>query len=296
MNLLFFFQLTFVCVYLTCLGGLEEGERHMPHMCLKYMYTNLLTLFFEITCKSYFDASRHMSTWLPHIWRTYVYEYVFTYWRHVYMCFSRVKVTVRRGADVCHICAILMYMNTYILFWTLSYTGRRRPIGCLKLQVVSRQRTTSCRALLRKMTYKDKASYGSSPPCTICTSHTSMHPSHMRVLNEWRYVCTYLRHVYVWFFHMSRWPWGGGELCTTCVIYICVCICWVYVYGYVYVYVYVGYVYMYMYVYMYISHVKVRRGRHAFYICVLSVYVNMYRCVYMYVYENWKYMCMYMQM
>ena len=42
-------------------------------------------------------------------------------------------------------------------------TGRRRP-GCLKLQVIFRKRATNYRALLLKMTYKDKASYGSSPP------------------------------------------------------------------------------------------------------------------------------------
>ena len=44
-------------------------------------------------------------------------------------------------------------------------TGWRRPIGCLKLQVIFRKRATNDRALLRKMTCKDKASYESSPPC-----------------------------------------------------------------------------------------------------------------------------------
>ena len=44
-------------------------------------------------------------------------------------------------------------------------TGLRRLIGCLKLQVIFRKRATNCRALLQKMTYEDKASYGSSPLC-----------------------------------------------------------------------------------------------------------------------------------
>jgi len=44
-------------------------------------------------------------------------------------------------------------------------TGRPRPIGCLRLQVIFRKRTTNYRTLLQKMTYNDKASYGSSPPC-----------------------------------------------------------------------------------------------------------------------------------
>jgi len=46
-------------------------------------------------------------------------------------------------------------------------TGWRRHIGCLKLQVIFRNRATNHRALLRKMTYKNKASYYSTPPCII---------------------------------------------------------------------------------------------------------------------------------
>ena len=51
-------------------------------------------------------------------------------------------------------------------------TGWRRLIGCLKLQVILCKRATDYRALLTKMTYKDKASYDSTPCCrvfeTIC--------------------------------------------------------------------------------------------------------------------------------
>jgi len=50
--------------------------------------------------------------------------------------------------------------------WAPSWsTGQRRPIKCLKLQVIFRKRPTNYRALWRKMTYNDKASYGFSPPC-----------------------------------------------------------------------------------------------------------------------------------
>ena len=41
----------------------------------------------------------------------------------------------------------------------------RRPIGCLISCIIFRKRATNYRALLRKMTCKDKASYESSPPC-----------------------------------------------------------------------------------------------------------------------------------
>jgi len=40
-----------------------------------------------------------------------------------------------------------------------------RVAGCLKLQVIFRKRATDYKVLLRKMTYKDKASYNSTPPC-----------------------------------------------------------------------------------------------------------------------------------
>jgi len=45
-------------------------------------------------------------------------------------------------------------------------TEWRRCIGWLKLQVSFRKRATHHKALLRKMTHKDKTSYGSSPPFT----------------------------------------------------------------------------------------------------------------------------------
>ena len=45
------------------------------------------------------------------------------------------------------------------------YTGWRRPIGCLKSQVILRKTATNNRALLRKMTHKYKAPNDSTPPC-----------------------------------------------------------------------------------------------------------------------------------
>jgi len=61
-------------------------------------------------------------------------------------------------------------------FWQQSTlhslsTGWRRLIGCLKLQVIFRKRATNYRALLRKMTYEDKASYDSTPPCIHIVYH-----------------------------------------------------------------------------------------------------------------------------
>jgi len=47
-----------------------------------------------------------------------------------------------------------------------SATWWRRPIGCFKLQIIFRKRATNYRAILRKITFENKASYGSLPPCT----------------------------------------------------------------------------------------------------------------------------------
>ena len=67
-----------------------------------------------------------------------------------------------------------MYIQTYVnrkyicLYILILYipTGWRGPIGYFKLQVIFRKRATKDRALWQKITNIDKASYGSSPPCS----------------------------------------------------------------------------------------------------------------------------------
>jgi len=44
-------------------------------------------------------------------------------------------------------------------------TGWRRLIGSPKLQIIFLKRATKYRSILLKITYKDKGSYESSPPC-----------------------------------------------------------------------------------------------------------------------------------
>ena len=45
-------------------------------------------------------------------------------------------------------------------------TGWRRLIGSSNLQIIFHKRATKYRSLLQKMTYEDKGSYESSPPCS----------------------------------------------------------------------------------------------------------------------------------
>ena len=54
----------------------------------------------------------------------------------------------------------------YIYVCVSTYIGWRRLIGSPKLQINFHKRVTKYRSLLQKMTYKDKGSYGSLPPCT----------------------------------------------------------------------------------------------------------------------------------
>ena len=60
-------------------------------------------------------------------------------------------------------------------------TGWRRLIGSPKLQIIFHKRATKYRSLLRKMTYKDKGSYESSPPYTTIVLFT--------IYNIARYIC-----------------------------------------------------------------------------------------------------------
>ena len=59
------------------------------------------------------------------------------------------------------------FISAYEHPWVRGATGRRRPIGCLELQVNFRKRATNYRAFWRKITYKHKVPCGSSPPCNV---------------------------------------------------------------------------------------------------------------------------------
>jgi len=64
-------------------------------------------------------------------------------------------------------------------------TGCRRLIRSPKLQIIFHNRATRYRSLFRKMTYKDKGSCESSPPCTHCKTCVSAHKCrHMYVCRQ----------------------------------------------------------------------------------------------------------------
>ena len=68
-------------------------------------------------------------------------------------------------------CALLhLHVFIYLIKDKIEVTGWRRLVGSPKLQMIFHKRATEYRSLLRKMTYKGKGSYESSPPCTEVVS------------------------------------------------------------------------------------------------------------------------------
>ena len=106
---------------------------------------------------------RHMSTWRIHMWHdAFIRDTTRGNLMHWYICDRTCSyVAQRHDAFISHMTH--PYANLTHVQWL---TGWRRPIGCLKLQVIFRERATNYRARLRKMTYDDKASDDSTPPCT----------------------------------------------------------------------------------------------------------------------------------
>ena len=93
---------------------------------------------------------------------------------------------VPRDSFICVTWLILSYSST--LHSDLA-TGSRRLIGSPKLQIIFHKRAIKYRSPLRKMTYKDKGSYESWPPCIqLCKQSAnislsraiSLSPTHTR--------------------------------------------------------------------------------------------------------------------
>ena len=87
----------------------------------------------------------------------------------IHMC-DMTHSYIWRDSCVCATWLIFTSEQAYDLAWTPSKTGTgwRRLIRGLNLEVIFRKRATNYRALLRKMTNEDQASYDSMPPCTGC--------------------------------------------------------------------------------------------------------------------------------
>ena len=93
-----------------------------------------------------------------------LFMYICAYIR-VYICACMYTYIYNTYIHVC-VCVRCVCVRVYIQ-QLISWCWQR-CIGCLKMQVSFGKRATNHRALLRKITYKDTASYDSTPPCN-CT-------------------------------------------------------------------------------------------------------------------------------
>ena len=167
-----------------------------PHMC-GYIFVYIQIFFVIFVLSTY---------WCRQIW---THLCIFAYIRHPHICGHKTNITnITNIHTYPHMCGyifvyIQIFFVTFVLCRQISThvcifvicvwcihtcvyicdTGWRRLIGSPKLQIILHKRATKCRSLLRKMTYKDKGSYESSPPC-ICLMY-----SHM---------CGYLWQTYLW--------------------------------------------------------------------------------------------------
>ena len=90
-------------------------------------------------------------------------------------------------------------MSSELIDSFCTSTGWRRLIGSPKLQIIFHKRATKYRSLLRKMTYKDKGSYESLPPCTYISCCTYIHQfrSSELVCVEWTHIYIYIYILYI---------------------------------------------------------------------------------------------------
>jgi len=129
-----------------------------------------------------------------------------------------------------------------------AYTGWRWLIGSPKLQIIVHKRATKYRSLLRKMTYKDKGSYESSPPCShiqerwradsqiwqkfINFQHITDAHMHTRIYTythlhmytyTYTYICIYIFRNDPWL-TLKTWQMPKDVMTTTGCVCVCVCV------------------------------------------------------------------------
>jgi len=118
-----------------------------------YLYVYVYTYTYTYTCIYLYTLPANVPSQCIH---TYIYTYTKIYMR-AYTC-TYIHIYTHIYVHMC----IHMHLHIHVYICIIRW---RRPIGCLKLRVIFRKRATNYRALLRKITYNDQASYGSLPPC-----------------------------------------------------------------------------------------------------------------------------------
>jgi len=92
---------------------------------------------------------------------------------------------------------IYIYTHTYTCKYANICTGWRRLIGSPKLEIIFHKRATKYRSLLQKMTYKDKGSYESSPPCIHTELCVHIHVYKSACMYIYIHICIYYIHTWI---------------------------------------------------------------------------------------------------
>ena len=80
---------------------------------------------------------------------------------------KRLREYLFQVSALCRVLQCVVVCCSVLQCVAVCCTGWRRPIGCLISEITFRKLATNYRALLRKMTYTDKASYDSTPPSSV---------------------------------------------------------------------------------------------------------------------------------
>jgi len=111
-----------------------------------------------------------------HVYDIYIYICIHIYLHmHMYIhihIYIYIYIYIYTCIHVCIHTYIYIDTNMCQCIYIYTSTGWRRLIGSPKLQIIFHKRATKYRAILQKMTYKDKGSYESSPPCTYRCMHS----------------------------------------------------------------------------------------------------------------------------
>jgi len=186
---------------------------------------------------------------------TYIATYVWTHMKmYIYVCVHIYMYTYIYSHPPTHTYIYLFHQNSRHELEAAAYaTGWWIGIECHKGQVSFCKRATKNRALLRKISFKDKASHASSPPVYMCL-HTYV-CAHLGVytydcvcvcvcvciyINRLTYTHTRMTYTHTHTnSHTSIYSFQEGSHDRLAYIYICVCI-YVDIYKYIPIYTHIA--------------------------------------------------------